>query len=112
MNRSILCNCDVEAESNFLLESLAVCKNFEAKTDLEMYFTVNLAFVKYFEDVIEGLGIPVLKNWTTQEQILPISMQRPLDLDPNLLSTPKTLKDLVAQYKNKKKILEIKGQKK
>ena len=24
MNRSILCNCDVEAESNFLLESLAV----------------------------------------------------------------------------------------
>ena len=25
MNRSILCNCDIEAESNFLLESLAAC---------------------------------------------------------------------------------------
>ena len=25
LNRSILCNCDIEAESNFLLESLAVC---------------------------------------------------------------------------------------
>ena len=32
MNRSILCNCDVEAESNFLLESLAACENLEAKT--------------------------------------------------------------------------------
>ena len=26
MNRSILCNCDIEAESNFLLESLAACE--------------------------------------------------------------------------------------
>ena len=34
LNRSILCNCDVEAERNFLLESLAACGNSE--TDLEM----------------------------------------------------------------------------
>ena len=44
-NRSILCNCDLEAESNFLLESLAACENPETKADLVMYFTVNLAFV-------------------------------------------------------------------
>ena len=110
MNRSILCNCSVEAESNFLLESLAACENLEAKTDLEMYFTVNLAFVNYFDDSIQHLGIHVLKNWTTQEQILPITVET-FEFDPNLLSAPKTLKDLVAQYKNKKKILEIKGQK-
>ena len=53
MNRSILCNCDVEAENNFLLESLAACENLEMKTDLEMYFTVNLAFVNYFENAIK-----------------------------------------------------------
>ena len=40
MKRSILCNCDIEAESNFLLELLAACENSETKTDLEMYFTV------------------------------------------------------------------------
>ena len=95
MNRSIFCNCDVEVESNFLLESLAACENSEVKTDLEMYFTVNLAFVNYFEDAIEDLGIPVLKNWTTQEQILPISIAT-FELCPNLLSTPKTLNYLVA----------------
>ena len=82
MNRSILCNCDVEAEISFLLELLAVCENSEAKTDLEMYFIVHLAFVNYFDEAIEELGIPVMKNWTTQEQCLPIYQfqQRPLEL--------------------------------
>ena len=59
MNRSILCNCDVEAESNFLLKSLAACKNSEVKTDLEMYFTVNMAFVNYFDEAIEDYSIHI-----------------------------------------------------
>ena len=75
MNRSILCNCDVEAKSNFLLESLAACEGSDTKTDLEMYFTINLAFVNYFDDTIEELGIPILRNWTTQEQVLPLSTE-------------------------------------
>ena len=48
LDRNILCNCDIEAESNFLLKSLAACGEHE-KPDLEMYFTVNLAFVDYLE---------------------------------------------------------------
>ena len=59
MNQSNLCNCNIEAESNFLLESLAGCEGSETKTDLEMHFTINLAFVNYFDDMIEELGIPV-----------------------------------------------------
>ena len=59
MNQSILCNCDIEAESNFLLESLAACEGPETKTDLEMHFTVNLAFVNYFDDIIEESGMPI-----------------------------------------------------
>ena len=43
-------NCDIEAESNFLLKSLATCREHE-KPDLEMYFTVNLAFVDYLEEL-------------------------------------------------------------
>ena len=75
MNRSILCNCDVEAESNFLLESLAACENSGTKIDLEMYFKVNLAFVNYFDKAIEELGISVLRNLTAQEQVLPFSVE-------------------------------------
>ena len=59
MNRSISCNCNIKAESNFLLESLAACEGSETKTDLEMHFTISLAFVSYFDDLIEELDIPV-----------------------------------------------------
>ena len=71
MNRTILCNCDVEADSNILLESLAACKSSEAKTDLEMYFAVNLAFVNYFDDAIEDLGIPILKIGQPRNKFYP-----------------------------------------
>ena len=42
VNRSILCNCGIEAENNFLLESLATCH--DSNTKLIMYFTVDNAF--------------------------------------------------------------------
>ena len=109
LKRSILCNCDVEADSNFLLESLAVGDNLETKTDLETYFTVNLAFVKYFDKVIEDLGVPIIRNWTTQEQGLPFSVES-FEINTSLLNAPKTLKEIVHQYKNIKKILEMQGQ--
>ena len=44
LDRSILCNCDIEAKINFLLEALVACREHE-KHDLEMYFTVNFASV-------------------------------------------------------------------
>ena len=87
MTRSILCNCDVEAESNFLLELLAACENSEVKTDLEMYFTVNLAFVNYFYKAIEDLCVHVWKHWTTQEQILPSSVET-FEISPSLFNAP------------------------
>ena len=59
MNFSILHNCNIEVETNFLLESLAACEGSETKTDLEMHFPINLAFMNYFDDMIEELGIPV-----------------------------------------------------
>ena len=109
MNQSILCNCDIEAESNFLLESLAACEGPETKTDLEMHFTINLAFVNYFNDMIEELGTPISQNWTTQEQILPLSLKT-FDINPNLINAPKTLQDLAIQYRNKKNIFDKKEQ--
>ena len=58
-----MCNCDIKAESNFLLESLAACDKLTM--DLVMYFTVNLAFVNYFDDLPDTLDAPILQNWTT-----------------------------------------------
>ena len=47
VNRSILCNCGVEAENYFLLESLATCH--DSNTKLIKYITVNNAFFKLFK---------------------------------------------------------------
>ena len=45
VNRCVLCNCGIEADNHYLLESLAACDNTNSK--LTMYFTVNTAFVNY-----------------------------------------------------------------
>ena len=41
VNRSVWCNCGIETENHYLLESLAACDNANSK--LTMYFTVNTA---------------------------------------------------------------------
>ena len=48
LNRTILCNCIIEAENNFLLESISVCDPASVGVDLEMYFMANMAFLNYF----------------------------------------------------------------
>ena len=44
LNRTILCNCIIEAENNFLLESIVACDPDNTNVDLEMYFVINTAF--------------------------------------------------------------------
>ena len=72
------------------MESLAACEGPVTKTDLEMQFTVNLAFVNYFDDMIEELGIQISRNWTTWEQILPLFLKT-FEINCNLINAPKTL---------------------
>ena len=43
INKTVLCNCGMEVEDNFLLESIATCPG--KQSDLIMYFTVNTAFM-------------------------------------------------------------------
>ena len=75
VNRSIQCNCGREVENNSLLESLATFHHSNSK--LVMYFMVNTTFVNYLDqtdNLTETLKFPILKNKTTFEQTLPISL--------------------------------------
>ena len=74
LDRNILCNCDIEVKSNFLLESLAACSEHE-KPDLEMYFVVNVTFANYLDQLNETINIPIESNWTHQTQVLPILLK-------------------------------------
>ena len=64
VNKSVLCNCRIEAEINFLLESLAACH--DNNTELVMYFTINIAFTNYINkfNLTEELEAPILTNKT------------------------------------------------
>ena len=103
LNRTVLCNCIIEAESNFLLESIAACDPERDDVDLEMYFVANTAFLNYFDELINTLDIPTFHNITREEHILPISLESD-DFDEHLLSAPKTFRELVERYKQKKDI--------
>ena len=97
----ILCNCIIEAENNFLLKSTAVCDPDIVDVDFEMYFVANTAFLNYFKGLIDTLEVPFLHTVTTQEHILPISLESD-DFDKELLTAPETLGELVENYKRKK----------
>ena len=92
LGRNILSNCDIEAERNFLLESLAACGGHE-KPDLEMHFTVNLAFVDYLDQLNETIDTPIIRNWTNHKQILPISLES-FEMNSSILQAPKHLENL------------------
>ena len=44
--RSVLCNCGIEADNHYLLESLAAYDNSKRSSKLTMYFMINTAFAK------------------------------------------------------------------
>ena len=73
VNRTVLCNCGIETENNTLLESIATC--YGKQSDIVMYFIVNTAFMNYFDNLTNALDVHISQDWTTHEQILPISLQ-------------------------------------
>ena len=101
LKRSVLCKCDIHAEEHSLLESIATCPG--KQSDMTIFYTVNTEFMPYLDNFREDLEIPSLEmnqNWTTQEQVLPISLQS-TPFDNKLLKAPGTLKRLVQQYRQK-----------
>ena len=68
VNRSVICNCGIDVENNFYLESLAACHDSISK--LVMSFMMNTAFVNYLyqiDNLTETLEFSILKNKTTFE---------------------------------------------
>ena len=74
-----------------------------------MYLTVNTVFVNYLDsldNLTVSLKAPILLNRTTYKQTVPISLIPP-EFDYNLLTAPKTLKDFVHQFQQKKEIFDL-----
>ena len=65
--KHVLCNCRIEAENNYLLESLATCH--DSNSELVMYFTINNTFTNYLNEfnLTEEIEIPIFTNKSTLE---------------------------------------------
>ena len=108
VNRSVFCNCAIEAENHFLLESLAACQDVNSK--LVMYFTVNTVFINYldqFPNPTESLEFQIIKSKATFKQTLLISFNVS-EFDSNLLTASRNLRDFIHQYTCKKEIFDLK----
>ena len=106
VNRSILCNCSIEADNHYLLESITACDNRDSK--LVMYFSINMAFANYL-DMLPNLTdtFQLIKDRTVYEQPLRINLSIP-DFDSSLQHVPTNLKNFVHDYANYKEIFDLK----
>ena len=104
-NRSVLCNCCIEADNHYLLESIAAWDNRDSK--LVMYFTINMAFANYL-DMFPNLtdSFQLIKNRTMYEQPLPINLRNPY-FDSSLLHVPTNLKSFVHNYVKHKETFDL-----
>ena len=71
-----------------------------------MYFTLTLAFINYFDNLIDSLTFLILLYRTTYEHILPISLET-FEFELELLKACKTLKDFAEQFKQKKEFFDF-----
>ena len=103
-----MCNCGIEAENHFLLESLSACQDTTSK--LVMYFTVNTASINYlyqFHNLAGSLEFLIIKNKPTVEQVLMISLNMS-KFDSTLLTASSDLKEFIHWYTNDKEISDLK----
>ena len=105
VNRSVLCNCGIEADNHYLLESIAACDNRDSK--LVMYFTITMSFANYL-DMFPNLtdSFPLIEDKTIYKQPLHINLSIP-DFDRSLLHAPTNLKNFVQDYVKNKEIFDL-----
>ena len=101
VNRSVLCNCRIEADNHHLLESIASCD--KKTTKLIMYFTINLASTNYL-DILPNVtdSLPLIRDRTQYEQPLTVHLNIP-DYDNSLNYRPTRLRHFMTNYVNNKK---------
>ena len=76
VNRSILCNCRIEADNHHLLESIAACDN--KVTKMIMYFTINLEFTNYLDMIPNPTdSLPIIRDRMIYKQPLPLNLSIP-----------------------------------
>ena len=98
VNRSILCDCEIESDMTYVLRSAGSCSGPHNLEPLQ--FTVNLAFYMFMKDIVPELNnLTVPTDVTDHEYPLPISLPSAKEYANHSIATPQTLTELVERYK-------------
>ena len=98
VDRSIVCNCGLEADNHHLLESLAACN--KTNTKLKKYFTINLVFTNYLNEISNLTDHHSIdRSITEYEQVLPIHINvSGTTFDSSLYLRPSRLRDFIYKH--------------
>ena len=99
VNRNVLCNCGIEADNHYLLESIAACDN--KLNNLVMYFTINMAFTNYLDMLPNITMPPLIKDRTMYEQPLLINLTLSV-FDNSLNNGPTNVESFINTYARRK----------
>ena len=106
VNRSMLCNCDMESGLTYLLKSIAFCET--ASADFTMSFTLNLAFLHMIQDLWPQNFSQLPPVVTKEELTFPLGLTSNADFrkqDPNvsypivLMQEPQSLSALCSSLR-------------
>jgi hypothetical protein len=99
LNRSILCNCEIESGMTYVLRSIGACSPDQSPNP--MYFTINLAFLDYFKHQLpQQFEITENMSKSLNEWKIPVYLQEPVDTEVSLrINPPTNLKELMAKIK-------------
>ena len=96
VNRSILCKCRIEGDLIYILQSIGSCS--EPTGPLTLYFTANLAFLQFMQEIL-NLSSKLDGTPTTTPQLLNISLGKFLDTKGEMiLNQPDNLKNFQSCY--------------
>ena len=81
----------------------------DSSTNLIMYFSVDTAFTNYIDqfNLTEELEAPIFTNKITSEFTLPVFVNKS-KFNESLMSAPQTLKNYIAKYKHRERIVDSK----
>lgn len=88
VNRSILCNCEIESGMTYVLRSIGSCDG--TQEDRPMLFTINMAFFNYYKDLKENVQIPKRPVSSEVEWKFPIALKSEQEQGFNLTLKPAT----------------------
>jgi hypothetical protein len=98
VNRSILCNCEIEAGFTYVLRSLGACTDENHLPP--MYFTINMAFFNMFQEFLnitkQAPSQPSLTEWKFPISLSPDNQSNSGQLT---MKGPTELKNLLAKMK-------------